>query len=186
MQPTKKIEREMKEGPKCKGVYTFTKAFLETKEQFALSKMIDEVRAAGGDFMTLVRQLNAMCRTEKWVVENIVPLVGRANVLDNMANPTPTSSMLIDEFAVGSDNTAVSDSDTALGAEEYRNPIASRTSVDDEAYFTGFLNATEWDGTIEEAGLFADDVLMSHVLVSTSKSDTETLTIDWTYTLSNA
>jgi len=192
MELIQEITKEVKDGFKCKGVYTFTKAFLETDEQFNLARKIEELRDKGLDFVPLVRQLNELCQTEKWVKVNLVPLAGRANMLDHMANASPASSLLINYFAVGSNATAVADGNVDLGTEVYRNAIASRTSVNDAAYFTGFISASEWSGTVAEAGLFADGtaaansgVLQSHVLVSTTKSITETLTIDWTYTLSN-
>lgn len=171
------------EKTKAKGVYRFTKAFLETPEQFALSKKIDEVRSAGGDFLTLVRQLNKMCRTEILLVDNLVPTVGRANIANNMTDATPTHSLLVDEFAVGSGTNTPANGDTALQTETYRNNVASRTNAANVAYITGFLNATEHNGTYREAGLFADTVLMSRVAINITKSNTETLTVDWTFTL---
>lgn len=185
-----KIVKFFKEKPKGKGVYTQTKAFLETPEQFALSAKIDEVRSAGGDFMALVRQLNQICRTEVMVINNIVPTMGRENIINNMASVTPTYSPLINKFVVGSGTTAPANGDTELETETYRNDIASRTNAANVGYFTGFLNATEFSGTIREAGLVADGTgaadtgaLMSHVALNTTKGATETLTMDWTYTL---
>ena len=184
------IVKFFKAKPKGKGVYTFTKAFLDTPEHFALSEKIDEVRAAGGDFMTLVRQLNQMCRTEVQVINNIVPTMGRENIINNMASATPTYSPLINKFVVGSGTTAPADGDVTLETETYRNDIASRTNAANVGYFTGFLNATEFSGTIREAGLVADGTgtvdtgaLQSRVALNTVKGATETLTMDWTYTL---
>lgn len=178
------------EGIKSKGVYTLTKAFLELPEHFALSKQIDEVRAVGGDFMSLVRELNRMCRTEKFVVENLVPTEGRENIANNMTNASPTFSMLVSHFAVGSGTNAPANADVQLQTETYRNDIASRTNAANIAYLTGFLSTTEFSGTIREIGLFAggsatvnSGAIMSRVAVNVTKSGTETLTVDYTYTL---
>ncbi len=178
------------ENLRGKGVYTFTKAFLEKAEHFALCDKIIALRKMGEDFMPFVRELNRICRTEKWVVENIVPTVGRANIAQNMTSPSPTYSMLVNKFAVGSGTTAPANGDTELETETYRNDIASRTSAANVAYLTGFLDYTEFIGTIREAGLFADGTgspdtgaLQSRVALNTTKSGTETFTMDWTYTL---
>lgn len=185
------MKKDIKENSKGVGIYTQTKAFLEKPEHFALSKKIDEVRAAGGNFMELVRQLNRICRTEVLVIHNLVPTAGRANIANNMTSDAPTYPVLINKFAVGSGVTAPANGDTTLETEDYRNNIASRTNAANVAYVTGFLNATEYDGTIREAGLFAGGTgspdtgaLMSRVALNTTKSNTETLTMDWTYTLS--
>lgn len=180
-----------KEKVNMKGVYTFTKAFLETPEQFDLNAKIEKLKAAGQEFMHLVRQLNSMCRTEKFVIENIVPTVGRTMIANNLTNASPTNVMKITHCALGSSGTAVDNGDTQLGTETYRNAIASITNANNIGYATGFFTATETTGTYAEAGIFSNGtgsansgVIVSHILVSITKSSSETLTMDWTITFS--
>lgn len=185
---------EVKEKTNAKGMYRFTKAFLETPEQFALSKEIEYLRSNGKEYLPLVRKLNKICRTEVTLIANIVPDVGRGNIANNMTDATPTSSLLVNKFAVGTGTNTPANADTQLQTETYRNDVASRTNASNVAYITGFLNATEYPPsgtvTIRECGLFAggtgsanSGVLMSRVAVNITKSTTETLTVDWTFTL---
>jgi hypothetical protein len=123
--------------------------------------------------------------------ENIIPTVGRTMIADNLTNASPDNAMRVNYVALGSDGTAVANSDTTLTAETYRNTVASETNSNNIAYITGFFNATEDDGTYLEAGLFSDGtasadtgILLSHVNINVTKSNTETLTIDWSLTIS--
>lgn len=114
-------------------------------------------------------------------------------LLNNSASASPTHTLKILKFALGSDDTAPALADTTLGAESYRNNVASLTSSGKVLYATGFFSATEFDGTIKEVGLFAgaatDDpdtgLLVNHAAVDETKSDTESLTIDVTITLAD-
>lgn len=182
---------EHKESTVMKGVYTFTKAFLETPEQFALDRKIKRLKFAGLPFMHLARKLNEICRTETFVYENIIPTVGRAMIANNLTNASPTNVMRIKHCALGTSGTAVSNSDTQLGTETYRNAIASITNASNVGYATGFFTATEVTGTFAECGIFSDStgtvnsgVLLSHVLISITKTSSQTLTLDWTLTIS--
>lgn len=122
--------------------------------------------------------------------ENIVPTVGRALLANNLTTATPTNDPQINYVALGSGATTPANSDTQLTTEVYRNQTASSTNSNNIAYVTGFFSASETSGTYAEAGIFADGtgtantgVLISHVLISVTKSNTETLTIDWTLTI---
>lgn len=180
-----------KAGAELKGRYTFTKAKIETPEQWALVHEIDVLRATGQAFLHLVDKLNSICHVRRIVYENLVPTVGRTMIANNLTNVTPTYNPLINKFAVGTGATAPDNADTTLETETYRNNVASRTNAANIAFITGFINATEDDGTYAEAGLFADGTgspdtgaLISRVAISITKSNTETLTIDWDLTIS--
>jgi len=74
----------------------------------------------------------------------------------------------------------------------YRNAIASRTNAVNVGYATAFFNQTEVTGTFREAGIFCNasgtansGVLLSHVNINVTKSNTQKLTIDWMMTLLN-
>ena len=123
--------------------------------------------------------------------KNLITTVGRKMIADNLTNNSPDNTMRINYVALGTDPTAPANGDTTLGTETYRNAIASQTNADNIAYFTGFFGATEVTGAFKEAGLFSDGaagadtgVLFSHVAIDSTKSNTETLTIDWTITIS--
>ncbi len=178
-----------------KGIYYITKANLKTPEQFILSEKINKLRNSGKEFMPLVRKLNSICKTERMVFENIIPTVGRTMIANNLASSTPDNEMVIEYIALGTDNTTPANEDTALGTETYRNSVASKTSSNNIVYVSGFFNATETDGTFYEAGIFCNatettdsGILLSHVLIDAPtgvvKSNTTTLTIDWTVTIS--
>ena len=122
--------------------------------------------------------------------DNLITTVGKTMIADNISNASPDNVMRINYVALGTDATAPVAGNTTLGAESYRNTVASETNAGAIAYFTGFFNATECNGTYKEAGLFADAVdtpddgiLFSHVAIDETKSVTETLTIDWTITV---
>lgn len=122
---------------------------------------------------------------------NIVPTVGRTMIANNLTSASPTHSMLITHCALGTNATAPANADTQLGTETYRNAIASLSNSNNIAYATGFFSAAETSGTYAEAGIFANGtgtvnsgVIISHVALSVTKSTSETLTLDWTFTLS--
>lgn len=124
---------------------------------------------------------------------NITTTVGRTMIMNNLTDATPDNDMLINVAALGSDDTAVAEGDTVLGTEVYRNAIASRTNVANVGYATAYFNQTEVTGTFKEAGIFSDGlvgtpdsgILLSHVNINVTKTNTQKLTIDWTLTLLN-
>jgi len=123
--------------------------------------------------------------------DNLICTVGKTMIADNLTNASPDNTMRVNYVALGTDDTAPSAGDTTLGTESYRNTIASETNSNNVAYFTGFFSATECNGTYKEAGLFADGeagadtgILFSFVAIDETKAITESLTIDWTITIS--
>lgn len=185
------MREELHEEIKLKGVYTITKAFLETRTQFALDALIRSERALGHDVIHLIRQLNEMCRIEKIVVENLMPTVGRTAIAANLSNASPSpSSILSNYFALGTGTTAPANADTTLETEVFRNLVASRTNSANKAYITGFFTSTETTGTYKEVGLFINGTatsgtgtLLSRVAVDITKTSLQTLTIDYTITV---
>jgi len=175
------------------GLYRIQKAKLETPAHFALNDQITEARDTGKfELMKqLMTQLHRVCKVEMLYYENIIPIVGRKLIANNLTNASPTNTMLITHAALGSSSTAVANGDTTLGVEVYRNAIASLTNASNVGYATAFFNATETSGTYAEAGIFSNGtgtvdtgILLSHVLISVTKSVSETLTIDWELTIS--
>lgn len=209
----------LKEEASLKGVYTFTKAKLVTPEHFALNENIGKIRdniysfeialcnpyitdetkndltarvkALREEMRAAINLLHSVCKTEKIVVENIIPTVGRTMIANNLTSASPTNVMKITHCALGTSGTTPVNGDTQLGTETYRNAIASITNSSNIGYATCFFTATEVTGTFAECGIFSNGtgsansgVLLSHVLISITKTSTETLTLDWTLTIS--
>lgn len=123
---------------------------------------------------------------------NLLPTVGRALIAAHLGNASPSpSSILVNYSSVGTSSTAAANGDTALVAETARTVVASRTSASNIAYITGFYGATDVSGTLREAGLWINGTatansgtLFSRVIINITKAVTETLTLDWTITIS--
>ena len=125
--------------------------------------------------------------------KNIIPDVALTMIANNLTSASPTNVMKITHAALGSNTTAPATSDTKLGTETYRNAIASMTNGTKIAYATGFFNQTETTGTYREAGIFSNGtgvansgVIVSHVACNITKTNTQTLTIDWSLTFASA
>lgn len=138
-----------------------------------------------------IRELNTTCKTVKTIVPNLVPTVGRTMLANQVGSSTPTNVPYAKYIELGSGTNAPANGDTALQTSVYRNAVASRTNASNVAYVTGFFNATETSGTYREAGVFCDGtasagtgVLLSRVAINVTKTTSNTLTIDWTFTLS--
>ena len=121
---------------------------------------------------------------------NIIPTVGRTMLANNLTNASPDNTPLVSHVALGSGTDAPANEDTTLQTETYRNAVASRTNGNNIAYITGFYSATEVNGTFRETGIFSDGsgaadsgILLSRVAINITKSNSETLTIDWTLTI---
>lgn len=152
----------IKEKSSLKGVYTFTL-------RNAITGEIESVQT----------------------VENIIPTVGRTMIANNLTNASPTNVMKVTHCALGTGAGAPDNANTQLATETYRNAIASITNSNNIGYATGFFSAVECNGTYTEAGIFSNGtgsansgVLLSRVAVSISKTSAQTLTIDWTLTIS--
>lgn len=122
---------------------------------------------------------------------NLVPTAARTMIADNLTAASPANTMLITHCVLGSSTTAPANGDTQLGTETYRNTIASLSKVSNVAYATGFFTTTETSGTYRECGIVSNGtgtantgVLISHVSINITKTTSETLTLDWTLTLS--
>ncbi|HLB57770.1 MAG TPA: hypothetical protein VJL60_03040 [Gammaproteobacteria bacterium] len=123
--------------------------------------------------------------------DNIICTVGKTMIANNLTDASPDNAMRVNYSALGT-NVAVPDaSDTQLGTETYRNAIASETSSGAVAYLTAFYSAAECNGTYKEFGLFSNGtasansgILLSHIAINVTKSVLETLTIDYTITVS--
>ena len=123
---------------------------------------------------------------------NLVPIVGRAAIADHLTASSPSpASLKVNKVALGTGVTAPANANTILETEVYRNNIASATKDNHVAYLSGYFSHTETTGTYKEAGLFINGgagadtgTLISRVAIDITKSGTETLSVDWTLTIS--
>ena len=129
---------------------------------------------------------------EKRVIEkdNLIVTSGRGWIASRLAQTGSPADIRITHSALGTGTNAPANADTLLQAEVYRKNIASATSDNNIAYLTAFYSATEYTGTIKEAGMFINGgagantgTLFSRIAIDTVKSAVETLTIDYTITL---
>lgn len=128
-------------------------------------------------------------RVQKY--HNIIPTVGRAAIANSLTHSSPSpANIRVNYVALGTGTNAPANSDTTLQTETYRNTVASQTNASNIAYQTGFFSATETSGTFREAGLFMvgtasanTGTLLSRVAINITKSTSETLTLDWTITI---
>lgn len=185
---------QVKETASLCGVYTFTKAILVTPEHFALDKKIGELHAQGlfATAKPLIDRLNRECETEVTVVKNLIPTVGRTAIANWLTQSSPSpASIRLNYTALGTGVVAPANGDVQLGTETYRKVIASETNSNNVAYATAFYTAVECSGTYTEAGVFMNGTgtansgtLFSRVAVSITKTTSNTLTIDYTITIS--
>lgn len=156
-----------------------------------MNTSIKEEAGVKGTYAFTVRHAESGQVLRKYGYSNIVPTVGRTMIANNLTSASPAHTMLITHVALGTNATVPANADTQLGTETYRNAIASLSNSNNIAYATGFFNAAEVSGTFAEAGIFSNatgtansGVIVSHVALSVTKSTSETLTLDWTFTLS--
>lgn len=123
----------------------------------------------------------------KQVYENLVPAVALARLASLIGQTSVANAGKVTHCALGSGTTAPSAGDVSLETEVYRNSIASLNSVGAVVYATGFFSAPETSGTYREAGIFidglGDDIMLSRVAINITKTVSQTLTLDWTLTL---
>ena len=145
-----------------------------------------------GDLTAIIRDAKTGAIKRVYKYFNTVVTVGRACLANQLTASSPSpASPRVNKVALGTNVAAPANADIKLGTEVYRNSVASATNSNNIAYITGFFSATETTGTYKEAGLFinggvaADDgTLFSHVAINITKSNVESLTLDWTITIS--
>ena len=186
--------QDLKEKTVMRGVYTIKKAFLETKEHFALDRKIYWLQKFGfrKKAQECIDLLNRICRVEVYYYDNLIPTAGRAALASWLTSGSPTpASLRLNYTALGTGANAPANGDTQLQTETYRKAISSATSANNIAYATAFYTAIETSGTFTEAGVFMNGsagantgTLFSRVAVSITKTTSTTLTIDYTITIS--
>ena len=125
----------------------------------------------------------------RYKYHNLVVSVGRANIADRLAGDN-ANSLNLDFGELGTGVTPPANGDTALETPVFRKAIASSTSASNQAFISYFFTAVEVSGTFKEFGTFIDGtitigsgILFSHLAIDITKTLSETLTIDVTYTV---
>ena len=123
---------------------------------------------------------------------NIACTVGKNSLAQRMVGSIKGN---VTYFAVGTGASTGGDApavgDTALNTELYRKQISVRSATGNSATFRIFFNVNEANGTLTEIGLFGDDAtvtadtgtLFARAAITKTKTDSETLTIDWDLTI---
>ena len=152
--------------------------------------MIKENTSLKGHYKFTLQDINTG-EVQVFEYDNIIPVSGRTLIANNLTSVSPTNAIRLNKSALGTGTNAPANSDTQLQTETYRNDLASRTNAANIAYATAFFNATETTGTYREAGIFSDGtgaansgVLFSRVAINITKTNTQTLTLDWVLTIS--
>ena len=123
--------------------------------------------------------------------ENLIPTVGRAQIaLALEAALSAIAEIQINFTSLGTGTTAPANGDTTLETETFRKAVASLTSSSNVVFITAFYTAAETSGTFREAGIHINatitvdsGILFSRVAINVTKSLSETLTIDYTITI---
>lgn len=172
------------------GEVTFTLA----KANPMLEKRIALAQELGGDPLKYIRLHNKQNSIKQFTQKNVVATVFHNLVAEYIANVTPTYDILVNYGALGTGTSTPVIANTSLDTEVYRKEISSLSSSGNVVYVTVFYSSTEVDGTFFEHAFFSDatdtadsGVLVNRVLIDAptglAKSNTETLTIDYTLTI---
>jgi hypothetical protein len=179
------------------GIYTLTKCDVRTPEA---RRMQDDIAAAAREDWRLYRTLLASFNRRFGIwqsapIHNLVVNDG-LNVLARILANDSTYTGVINYCALGTGTTAVAAGDTTLGTEVFRKAVTSQTFSANEAFISTFFTAADDDDTYNEVGHFIDGTgdadsgqLFSRIEeadtaeLPVTKSNTETLTVDYKVTL---
>ena len=118
-------------------------------------------------------------------VDNLVVTDGKEFVASRMKDATATA---MSHMAIGTDSTAASASDAALGAEAGRVSLTSTTVTSNEVEYVATFGAGTGTGAITEAGILnaasSGTLLCRTVFSVVNKGASDSMTITWTVTVS--
>jgi len=126
---------------------------------------------------------------------NLVTTAGLTSLAARIqGSDDPATKGVVTYCAEGTGTDAAAAGDTELQTEHFRKLVSVRSSAGATATFRTFFNTTEANVTIKEIGLFGDDAtatpdsgtLFARLIVDKTKTDAETLTLEWDVVFSNA
>jgi len=118
-------------------------------------------------------------------IDNVVVSDGKGYVASRMKDATATA---MSHMAIGTDSTAASASDAALGSEAGRVSLTSTTVTSNEVEYVATFGAGTGTGAITEAGILnassSGTLLCRTVFSVVNKGSSDSMTITWTVTVS--
>lgn len=122
---------------------------------------------------------------------NKIPTVGLTAIAASLAEGG-ADTILIRYVEVGTGTNAPAAGDTGLQTALSRITVSSGDGVGTSAFITGFFPTTSGNGALKEAGLFiggtaslGTGTLFSRVVINVTKTSSDTLTLDWTVTVTS-
>lgn len=184
----------LKNNLKIIGIHKHKKYKITSKEAIKLENRILELLKLNSEYYkkeleNCLKILNNCFLAQTSVYKNKVVLSGRSVLAGVLAN-NYSNDAYINYGALGNDSTMSLDSNTKLGNETNRTIIASNSSSDNIAIISTYWSTSEANSQHYEAGEFINGssttdsgVLFSHWNIDESKTSSESLTIESTYTI---
>ncbi len=125
---------------------------------------------------------------DKREIKNLVVTAGKGFIAASMLKTTTNSPAAMSHMAIGSDNTAAANADTALGGELGRVSLASATNSGAVTTYTATFPAGTGTGAVVEAGILnassSGTLLCRTVFAVVNKGADDAMSITWAITVS--
>jgi hypothetical protein len=121
-------------------------------------------------------------------IKNLVVTAGKGFIAASMLKTTTNSPAAMSHMAIGSNNTAAANGDTALGTELGRVSLASATNSGAVTTYTASFPAGTGTGAVVEAGILnassSGTLLCRTVFAVVNKGADDAMSITWAITVS--
>jgi hypothetical protein len=125
---------------------------------------------------------------DKREIKNLVVTAGKGFIAASMLKTTTNSPAAMSHMAIGSNNTAAANGDTALGSELGRVSLASATNSGAVTTYTATFPAGTGTGAVVEAGILnassSGTLLCRTVFAVVNKGADDAMSITWAITVS--
>jgi hypothetical protein len=125
---------------------------------------------------------------DKREIKNLVVTAGKGFIAASMLKTTTNSPAAMSHMAIGSNNTAAANGDTALGTELGRVSLASATNSGAVTTYTATFPAGTGTGAVVEAGVLNNStggtLLCRTVFAVVNKGADDAMSITWAITVS--
>jgi len=125
---------------------------------------------------------------DKREIKNLVVTAGKGFIAASMLKTTTNSPAAMSHMAIGSNNTAAANADTALGTELGRVSLASATNSGAVTTYTATFPAGTGTGAVVEAGVLNNStggtLLCRTVFAVVNKGADDAMSITWAITVS--
>lgn len=125
---------------------------------------------------------------DKREIKNLVVTAGKGFIAASMLKTTTNSPAAMSHMAIGSNNTAAANADTALGTELGRVSLASATNSGAVTTYTATFPAGTGTGAVVEAGILnassSGTLLCRTVFAVVNKGADDAMSITWAITVS--